>query len=44
MRKPHGNGAVRLFYVKKRGEMLKIRRIMLDIIEQMLYNIITGKG
>lgn len=44
MRKPHGSDAVRLFLWKKRGKMLKIRRIMLDIIEQMLYNIITGKG
>lgn len=44
MRKPHGSDAVRLFYVKKHGKMLKICRIMLDIIEQMLYNIITGKG
>ena len=32
------------FFVEKRGKMLKICRIMLDIIEQMLYNIITGKG
>lgn len=44
MRKPHGSDAVRLFFVENRGKMLKIRRIMLDIIEQMLYNIITGKG
>ena len=44
MRKPHGSDAVRLFCVKKCGKMLKICRIMLDIIEQMLYNIITGKG
>lgn len=44
MRKPHGSDAVRLFYVKKRGKMLKICRIMLDIIEQVLYNIVTGKG
>lgn len=44
MRKPHGSDAVRFFYVKKRVKMLKICRIMLDIIEQMLYNIITGKG
>lgn len=44
MRKPHGSDAVRLFFVKNRGKMLKICRIMLDIIEQMLYNIITGKG
>lgn len=43
MRKPHGSDAVRLF-VEKRGKTLKICRIMLDIIEQMLYNIITGKG
>ncbi len=33
-----------LFYVENCIKMLKIRRIMLDIIEQMLYNIITGKG
>lgn len=26
------------------GKMLKNLRFMLDIIEQMLYNIITGKG
>ena len=32
------------FFVEKRGKMLKFCRIMLDIIEQMLYNIITGKG
>ena len=44
MRKPHGSDAVRLFYVEKCEKMLKICRIMLDIIEQMLYDIITGKG
>lgn len=44
MKKPHGIGAVRAFFVENRGKMLKICRIMLDIIEQMLYNIITGKG
>lgn len=45
MRKPHGSDAVPgFFYVGNCIKMLKLWRIMLDIIEQMLYNIITGKG